>query len=148
MTALFKAMLCALLMLSSCTSYSGEISPIRHFTGAALSILPGFGIGHTVQRRWRERGWYFTFGEITCFLIATGSGGNAIGGAGFVGFKIWEVVDAIHGPSQSNRGTETFQSINESIALPRVSIMPVPFAFIDDKLKIRRNLGIGIVWTI
>jgi hypothetical protein len=65
-----------------------------------------------------------------------------------VGFKIWEVVDAIKGPFQTKRGAEALHSTDESLAQPRVRIMPVPYAFVDDRLKIRRNLGVGIVWTI
>ena len=40
------------------------VSKTNYYAGGALSILPGFGIGHAVQGRWREKGWIFTAGEV------------------------------------------------------------------------------------
>ena len=41
------------------------ISPYRYVAGGALSIFPGFGVGHAVQRRWlHDYGWVFTAGQV------------------------------------------------------------------------------------
>lgn len=98
----------------------GEINKGRYIVGGILATGYGFGIGHTVQGRWLERGWVFTTGEVGALaLIVYGfhdvdrnswcraselgtecgdrTRGRALilgGIAAFVGFHIWEVIDA------------------------------------------------------
>ena len=50
------------------TANTEGISPFRYVAGGALSILPGFGLGHMVQGRWfDDYGWAFTVGQIVTF---------------------------------------------------------------------------------
>lgn len=99
----------------------GEISKFRHLTGGLLSVYPGFGLGHVVEGRYLEKGWIFTLGESASAVVAiiglgemgitsalSGTSANAgsdkmlLGALCFMGFKIWEVVDAFAGPSKHN----------------------------------------------
>lgn len=48
-----------------------EIGPIRYVLGGLLGIVPGFGLGHSVQKRWqKDYGWVFTVAE-TALLSLT-----------------------------------------------------------------------------
>lgn len=101
----------------------GEIGNTAYIAGGLLSSYPGFGIGHAVQGRFTEKGWIFTAGELgSLAMIVAGagdcwkdsstssssnntcSGGGAIvlGFLGYVGFHIWEIVDAWVAPPQIN----------------------------------------------
>ncbi len=91
----------------------GEISTARYVVGGILGTYPvGFGIGHAVQGRWAEDGWVFTAGELgSLSLVVAGilgcvdqafEGSNCsdfesafivTGAIGFLGFRIWEIVD-------------------------------------------------------
>ena len=42
-----------------------EVSKTKYYIGGVLGTLPGFGIGHAIQGRWKEKGWIFTAGELT-----------------------------------------------------------------------------------
>lgn len=106
----------------------GYISSSDEVLGGLLGIYPGFGIGHIVQGRWKQKGWIFTVGEIASLVALTmgiagciedefeddsfednndscSSENNfllAAGTIGFVGFKIWEIVDVWTAPSSHN----------------------------------------------
>ena len=48
-----------------------SVSPFRFVVGGALSVFPGFGVGHAVQGRWfKDYGWLFTAGELTTLIAA------------------------------------------------------------------------------
>jgi len=110
----------------------GTIGTGRAIVGGVVGTIYGFGIGHTVQGRWLDKGWIFTVGE-TASMIAllmgvvqafegcdgyyagdqyvdscaddgdNHAGAYLVGGlVGFVGFRIWEIVDAWVGPKQHN----------------------------------------------
>ena len=93
----------------------GPISGTRHVAGAAISVMPGLGLGHIVQGRWKERGWISTLGElVACGFIAVAAsesdldtnvvGALAITGwGGLIGLRVWEVQDAVSGPKRHNR---------------------------------------------
>lgn len=101
----------------------GEISTARYITGGILGTYPiGFGIGHAVQGRWTQGGWIFTAGEVGSLgLLLAGiagcvdnafnsdncSGGEAAlittGIIGFVGFRIWEIIDVWAVPPGHNK---------------------------------------------
>jgi hypothetical protein len=93
----------------------GEVSRARHIGGSVSSIVLGFGSGHAIQGRWRERGWIFTVGElasVALFVVASSESDldtsitNVLGVAGIgglVGFHVWGAVDAIIAPSRHNR---------------------------------------------
>lgn len=132
-----------ILMALLCSKYSfaidsSNISTTRYVTGGILSIYPGFGIGHAVQGRWAEKGWIFTTGEsisATIAVIGLGECGISsgissgrdcsgkdkilVGTVGFIGFKIWEIVDAwILSKAMNN-------SLNRSSGT-RFLVMPMP----------------------
>jgi len=101
----------------------GEISTARYVTGGILGTYPlGFGVGHAVQGRWSEDGWKFTAGELgSLTLLVAGLIGcidNALsadncsdventlavtGFIGFIGFRIWEIVDVWAAPPSYNK---------------------------------------------
>jgi len=116
----------------------GEISTTRYVVGGLLSIYPGFGIGQAVEKRYMERGWIFTVGEVAaigvlavgvseCALQSIGSsstttnctaGAATLGLFGFLGFKIWEVVDAWVVPlNQNDRYHELTKGKNSDLQI-------------------------------
>ena len=56
------------------------IIPFRYVAGGALSILPGFGLGHMVQGRWfNDYGWVFTTGQAIAIVNGMkNSGGHCV----------------------------------------------------------------------
>ncbi len=102
---------------------SGEkISTTRYVVGGIIGTYPGLGFGHLVQGRWRERGWIFLVGEVAsaavftagvmnCALESAFSGSSTcrdnaqmvIGELGFLGFKVWEIVDVWATPPRDHR---------------------------------------------
>lgn len=105
----------------------GHINDTKYIVGGILGTYPlGFGIGHVVQGRWTEQGWIFTAGEgasLAAILVGVSgclrdsdfdtdhcSGFNStlvIGGVlGFIGFRIWEIVDVWATPPSQNRKYE------------------------------------------
>jgi hypothetical protein len=117
----------------------GEISGDRHVLGVVVSVIPGLGLGHVVQRRWKERGWIFTLGEFAAFgLIAVSSSESdlnldltaamaIVGWGGFLGLRVWEVTDAVRGPGIHNRRVREvrFRTSRSTIA-DRVDIFVAP----------------------
>lgn len=51
-------------MEMSSPTNSKEVSKTNYYAGGVLGVLPGFGIGHAIQGRWRDKGWIFTAGEV------------------------------------------------------------------------------------
>jgi hypothetical protein len=110
----------------------GEISTAKHVGGAVVAVMPGLGLGHVVQGRWRQRGWIYTLGELGAFgMIAVAAsesdldtaavGALAIVGWGsFVGLRVWEVADAISAPSRHNRAVRRLRA--RSGYAPRLSL--------------------------
>lgn len=103
----------------------GEITDGQIVGGGVLSLLVGFGVGQGVQGRWSDTGWIFTLGEtasITMMLVGAVSAIDdgfdddqfddddedfevaliVTGAIGFVGFRVWEIVDAFAGPASHN----------------------------------------------
>ena len=87
----------------------GAISNGHYITGGVLSSTVGFGIGQAVQGRYAERGWVFTLGEVGTLAMMIGGVGSCInsndncasgftlflgGYLGFIGFRVWDAVDA------------------------------------------------------
>lgn len=102
----------------------GHINDTKYIVGGILGTYPlGFGLGHVVQGRWSEHGWIFTAGEAGTLAAAiVGAAGCirdsdfesdecstlnsalVIGGIiGFIGFRIWEIVDVWAVPPSQNR---------------------------------------------
>ena len=102
------------------TLSNGELGTGRYITGGVVSTALGFGVGHAIQGRWTSKGWIYTTGEalsVTALTIGMANCmgevlGRAIGGQqplgcsssmltvgyfGYMGFKIWEIVDSWRG---------------------------------------------------
>ena len=97
-----------------------NISQTQYIAGGLIGFFTGFGIGHAIQGRYRDRGWIFTTGSF--LMIAGYSGAVFFGmgaghqpdnqfisglayaswGAGLIGFgiRIWEIVDVWVLPSR------------------------------------------------
>lgn len=105
---------------------TGEIGPGRWALGAGVSAYVGFGLGQTVQGRWRDTGWIFTVGEsvsLTAFFLTVPalftaedcyehchrSNENraaqiAVGSLlAYAAFRVWDFGDALVGPAFHNR---------------------------------------------
>ena len=97
----------------------GEINGAAYVIGAILGTYPlGFGIGHAIQGRYKEMGYIFTIGELGSLgvMMAGGvqcvgkwSGGDScdgtlltLGAVGFLGFKVWEIIDLWVTPLEIN----------------------------------------------
>jgi hypothetical protein len=100
---------------------TGEVGPVRWSLGVGVAAGMGFGLGQTVQGRWRETGWIYTVGE---GIAATGLiltiptfGGDCFSSCHtnqhvvdvmlgsllvYAGFHVAEVIDAAVGPSFHN----------------------------------------------
>ncbi|CAN5341179.1 hypothetical protein BH11MYX1_BH11MYX1_37180 [soil metagenome] len=87
--------------------------------GSVAGLTLGFGTGHLIEGRWRERGWIFTVGEGLAVGVMTATSGDALVGAifdraniGTVGFlasaavfaglRVWEAEDVIACPHFHN----------------------------------------------
>lgn len=87
-----------------------EISWAKYLGGGLFAISPGFGLGHLVQERWLEKGYLFTFLPVGFFALSiiecqsprgdltTCLSSITLAGAGIVGVKIWEIIDAWRTP--------------------------------------------------
>lgn len=109
----------------------GEISTTRYVIGGVLGTYPlGLGIGHAVQGRWEEDGAKFTWGQLgslgVILIGAVGcnkddewdcSGGNegliVAGVIGYVGFRLWEIVDVWAAPPSYNSKYKKLQKYIE-----------------------------------
>lgn len=105
----------------------GEISYSQLRAGGFLGTVIGFGAGHLPYEMYRSRGWIFTVGETGALLLAilgatginnectefsngrktcedvTGSRFALSAGAlGFIGLRIWEIIDVWTIPSARN----------------------------------------------
>lgn len=126
----------------------GEMSTTRYVLGGVLGTYPlGFGIGHAIQGRYSEKGWIFTVGELSsiavlaaglgsCFGDAlssndgdcnTGGGLVFLGAFGFVGFRVWEIVDLWATPLEQDR---RYRELKSRLPVSEVTFEPgfVPLA--------------------
>jgi hypothetical protein len=135
---------------------NGEIGAARHIIGAVFAINPGFGIGHAIQGRYSQTGWYFTAGELGSIALGAtgilGGYGSSYNGAlfivGFFGFKIWEIVDGIGGPFWDNSRYQYLHNRYNISNAVRFKIMPVPLARLDAAGKSRPSVGLGMQWDL
>lgn len=94
----------------------GEISDGRVVLGVLGSWM-GMGLGQAFEGRWSDTGWIFTIGEpvtfmvgmfavLGCSLDGCNQRQKLIGGSalfGYVGLRVWSLVDVIVGPREHNR---------------------------------------------
>lgn len=99
----------------------GEISTAQYVIGGILGTYPlGLGIGHAIQGRYSDKGWIFTAGELGSVAVALAGAGDCVssynsnnnscsgglvvlGVAGYIGFRIWEIIDVWAAPPEINR---------------------------------------------
>ncbi len=99
----------------------GEISQTRYVLGGIVGTWPlGLGIGHAIQGRYSDMGWKFTVGELGSLVVVFAGFGSCVstssstysncngglmfaGAIGYLGFRIWEIVDVWAGPLEHNR---------------------------------------------
>lgn len=103
----------------------GEVGAGQWGAGVLGSVVVGFGAGQAIQGRWHDTGWIYTLGEglsLGAVMLALpvalsgdcgdcGSHTNSdragylmIGGLlAYTGFHIWEIGDALIGPTEQNR---------------------------------------------
>lgn len=118
----------------------GEISGDRHVVGVVVSVIPGLGLGHVVQQRWRERGWIFTLGEFAAFGFIAAAASESdldpnlvgamaiVGWGGFLGLRVWEVADAVSGPNRHNRRVRELRArAGTRGSAARVNLFVMPF---------------------
>ena len=83
-----------------------------------LSLTPGFGMGHIVQGRWKERGWIFTLSDsiIWPLCVISNLGGKLRGHEGrvmlalLIAFKTWQTADVVYNaPHLKMRKSSRFQ---------------------------------------
>jgi hypothetical protein len=103
--------------------------------GAQALLYPTFGIGQAIQGRFTDGGWIFTIGETATIAMMAPSAACIDGGChsqhatldnavflagfiGYVGFRVWEVLDLwITPPSRNRRYDElTHQTAAVNIA--------------------------------
>lgn len=108
----------------------GEITRTRYVVGGILGTYPlGLGIGHAVQGRYTEKGWIFTVGELASIAALAAGLGNCtwssydndncensgglifLGLFGYVGFRIWEIIDVWAAPPEHNRRYHQLKSM-------------------------------------
>ena len=109
----------------------GEIGETSYVVGAILGTWPiGFGVGHAIQGRYMEKGWIFTLGEAASIAVLIrglnrcgyyaddwdkedscndGDELVLIGALGFIGFKVWEIVDLWVTPREINERIRTLR---------------------------------------
>jgi hypothetical protein len=127
----------------------GEISGSRRLIGSLLAVVPGFGLGHAVQGRYRYKGLVFTLVEMGCVgLFAFGREGGIVAIFPFVGFKLWELGDAIAGSERHNARYHELQSTSLDSDDNRLTIMPAPIIKNNDSGKQSTHLGLALTWNI
>lgn len=116
----------------------GEISGDRHVIGVVVSVIPGLGLGHVVQQRWKERGWIFTLGEFAAFGFIAAAASESdldpnvvgalaiVGWGGFLGLRVWEVADAVSGPTRHNRKVRALRARAGSRSGAHVDLFVLP----------------------
>ena len=94
------------------------LSQARYLGGGIAAAIVGFGVGHAVQGRYKDKGWIFTAAEVVALggyftsvvllakdvvetkTINAGKGGLAVAFlVAFGAVKIWETIDAFILPS-------------------------------------------------
>ena len=95
----------------------GYIETPSYVIGGVLGTWIGLGLGHGIQGRFSQMGWVFTAGELGSIALAAGGVGQCIasnncsngvgamllGYMGFIGFRIWEIIDVWAAPPFHNK---------------------------------------------
>ncbi|UYL09615.1 hypothetical protein B9G69_003390 [Bdellovibrio sp. SKB1291214] len=111
------------------TSTRVPVETGKYITGGVLTSAVGFGIGHGIQGRYAEKGWIFTATETAGLAMvvagaascddevqANGSkkwkcdnDGLILAGFGvWIGFHVWEIVDAWTGATPVDSDVKAF----------------------------------------
>lgn len=134
----------------------GPISTERYVIGGILGTYPfGLGIGHAVQGRYLEKGWVFTVGQLASGAVMIAGLSNcvwstmarangcdnglfALGVAGYVGFRIWEIIDVWAVPPEQNR---RYHELRRRIGEPSYSIRPAIIPTADGGALLGMNIS-------
>lgn len=128
----------------------GELTQPQLLAGGFLGTFIGFGSGHSVYEMYRSRGWIFTAGEVgflslaalgasginndctefnngfrKCDDVSGSKGALATGLIGFVGMRIWEIIDVWTIPSSRNYEVRRIrQKMGRELTQPNWTIYP------------------------
>lgn len=133
----------------------GRVDSAQYVIGGILGTYPlGLGIGHAIQGRYSTDGWKFTVGELASLaVVVTGlndcvedlfeeddcnDGLITIGAIGFVGFRIWEIIDLWATPLKINRKYDFLKNYIESSEKPKITYQISPI------VNKEGNLGLGL----
>lgn len=113
----------------------GLISDTRYIIGGILGTYPiGLGLGHAVQGRYMDRGWIFTVGELASLAVlisglssslsdsfegresSSGNGALVLGLIGYVGFRVFEIIDVWATPIEHNRRYRAIKARQDTTA--------------------------------
>jgi hypothetical protein len=109
----------------------GEMTTPRYVISGILGTYPGFGIGHAIQGRWRERGWIFTAGEIGTIMVGaasavgcafgrttdSGCGAMQVAFGAYLGLKIWEAIDIWLAPALHDKRYREMKNLEQQFGL-------------------------------
>jgi hypothetical protein len=102
------------------------IHEAQYVGGGLVGTLIGFGTGHAIQERYLNKGLIFTLGEFgtqlfaaACFTSGCPDGLFLASFAGFIGLRIWEIVDVWMIRSSGVRVADSSES-------PEVTLTYVP----------------------
>jgi hypothetical protein len=99
-----------------------------------------------------ERGWIFTLGEFAGFALAAVATSESdldesvttslaiVGGGGLLALKVWEVVDAIRGPSRHNRRVRDIRT-KSGFAHRDAKVIVQPFVLLNNDRDGRGGLA-------
>ena len=135
----------------------GEINEKNYIGGAVLGTIVGFGSGHSVQRRFWDRGSYFLVGETIAiaafetggFFIFCGIGHSTHFDSGceaaintslaiFLGLKIWEIYDLWFIPPIENARYRELKNIHKPSS---VTVLPTLFPLGDNGIALGLLIG-------
>ena len=93
--------------LASMANSEIVITNRQYIAGGILGIIPGLGVGHAIQNRWRKTGWIFTTAPLAIALITVLTSDSKITSTtipipsrlAIIAFRIWEIIDVWAPPS-------------------------------------------------
>jgi hypothetical protein len=129
---------------------NGRVSDVQYVAGGIIGTVVGFGVGHAIEGRYMPLGLVFTVGEVASYaLIIAGlvncvddaanysfySNNNSstttcnhtaaltIGLVGFIGLRLWEIVDVWAAPPSINR---RYDNLKEHVNLTSTHFFVIP----------------------
>lgn len=120
----------------------GEISTGRYIAGGVTGTILGFGIGQAIHGRYPERGWIFTAGELAASALilaglvscygdrpyedsCSGAGLITAGALGYIGFRVWELVDLWAAPPDENNRYYELLRLQRKSRASQFRVLPI-----------------------